>query len=123
MNLADAIEELHAEHEMLHRDLSLNNVGLGPDGGILLWDLATATREPADAELTGTPVSMAVSVQLGKPASKSSELEAVLYLLVQLTSGAVHWRKGLAENCDTKWTAMTNPDVYATKVRVLRPAP
>ena len=118
--LADAVEDLYCNYQTLHRDLSLNNVGIGVDGGILLWDLATAVREPvypsAPGQLTGTAVSMAISVQLGKPATKSSELEAILYLLIHLTSEVLHWGKSPPHSCDAKWTAMTNAQVYNTKV-------
>ncbi len=119
--LADVIEDLYSNYGMLHRDLSLNNIGLGPDGNVLLWDLATAVELPSRAEqpwvLTGTAITMAISVQLGKAATKSSELEAILYMLIQLCSlEEIHWRKGWPELCDLKWTAMTNPDVYKKKV-------
>jgi hypothetical protein len=125
LKLADAIEELHTGFSTLHRDLSLNNVGLGPGGGILLWDLATAVQEPVcpsqPGQLTGTAISMAISVQQGKAASKSSELETILYLLLQLTSEKVHWRKSLPYSWDAKWTAMTDPFTYETKVPELSP--
>jgi len=44
------IVERWGKRGWLHRDLSLNNVGYGPDKKVLVWDLATYTSTPVPSD-------------------------------------------------------------------------
>ena len=83
-------------NSLVHRDLSVSNVGLAPNGGVLIWDFSTMAAVPATAEepthLTGTPPYMAISVQQGAASTLSTELESIFYILIGLSSvdGVMH---------------------------------
>lgn len=69
-----------AEHGLYHRDWSPANFGWTVDNELLVFDLAFMANNPIypcrPDQLTGTPPYMAITVQQGRPASESSELEA-----------------------------------------------
>ena len=114
------------KHGLVHRDLSVSNVGLADDGDVLIWDFATmasvsATHGPREpGRWTGTWLYMAISVQQGGAWTLSSELECILYILIGLSleDGAVHWRKSWPGDSDAKIAAMMDARTFDAKVKV-----
>ena len=116
--------ELWHDHGLLHRDLSVSNVGLADDGKVLIWDFSTMARMPARPEqpghLTGNPLYMAISVQQGAASTLSTELESIFYILVKLSSqaGVMHWQGSWPGDTDAKVAAMMDTVTYSSKVKV-----
>ncbi len=112
-------------HGLIHKDLSVSNVGLAPDGlSALIWDFYTMTSVKIASEgsyhLIGTPLYMAISVQKGAAHTLSSELESIFYILLGLSSedGMMHWQRSPPEDADAKVAAMRDIDIFHKKVRV-----
>ncbi|CAL5220107.1 g2059 [Coccomyxa viridis] len=112
------------KHGLVHRDLSVSNVGLADDGDVLIWDFATmasvsATHGPREpGRWTGTWLYMAISVQQGGAWTLSSKLECIFYILIGLSleDGAVHWRKSWPGDSDAKIAAMMDARTFDAKV-------
>ncbi len=123
MGLVETVERLD-KAGLLHRDLSDSNVGLGPDGRVVIWDVSSMAAHTTVAGdeglLIGTPPYVAIDVQDGAAASLSTELESIFYVLTALSSvnGMLHWQKSPPGNSDAKTTAMMNEHIYKAKVRL-----
>ena len=123
-DLVEKVGRWH-EHGLLHRDLSVSNVGLAPDGKALIWDfptMATVSEAAEDAgRPIGTPLYMAYSAQAGQPATQSSELESIMYILIQLSlkDGALPWQgKAPPEDRHAKYATMVDDDLFRERVRM-----
>ena len=121
--LAQSVQKWY-QHGLIHRDLSASNVGLTPDGRVLIWDFYTMSSVHLGPEesthLIGTPLYMAISVQQGAAPSLSSELESIFYILVKLSSedGMVYWQRSRLRDTDAKIAAMMLEDNFYAKVKV-----
>ncbi|CAL5224791.1 g7535 [Coccomyxa viridis] len=121
--MAEAVGRWH-KHGLLHRDLSVSNVGLAPDGTALIWDFPTMATVSEAAEdpgrLIGDPLYMGYDVQMGEPPTLSSELESIFFILLHLSSedGVLPWQdEPSPADRDIKWSLMTvHEKVFRTKV-------
>ena len=124
--MAEAVGRWH-KHGLLHRDLSVSNVGLAPDGTALIWDFPTMATVSEAAEdpgrLIGDPLYMGYDVQMGEPPTLSSELESISFILLHLSSedGVLPWQdEPSPADRDIKWSLMTvHEKVFRTKVRMV----
>ena len=62
---------------------------------------------------------MAISVQQGRQATASSELEPILYMAIKISSidWHVHWQDSRPSDSDEKVAAMQNGQAFKVKVR------